>query len=151
MPGAVAELMDQLVCGMDFNSAETLLGDVSPQQAVTLLPGETYTIAVQTYHTLYWMEKWLERIDGVLIPHDPEKDNDFKPVAPEEWEELRSRLYAALQRAQDAAAKQDPHRSVGLPWHPQATVQTLLLQTALHTAYHLGQIAMLRPKLGLSV
>jgi len=135
---AVAEAMRQVANGEDFWSADTLTRDLSPESACKIPDGCPYSIATQVAHMLVWQDHWLDQIQGQPVK-DVSDAEDFPSPALEDWTNLRGRLVAGIDLASSISAGIDVDRSTG-----QRTVGDTLLKIAIHNAYHIGQIALIR-------
>lgn len=134
---ALREVYRQLVQGLDFDGPDTLLRNVSAEQAVAKLPGWPYSIGTNVAHADHWQKIWLARLTGARAP---KTFPDFPEVEPAEWEHVRRSFLLNLAQAQEiASAETFSHKM-----RDDATARKLLLQIALHNAYHLGQIKLLK-------
>lgn len=137
-PNHVAEAMRQISEGDDFMSADDLTRDLTPDQACRVATGTPYSIATQVAHALLWQDHWLALIQGNLGDKVDESE-DFPTVDCDQWPELRGRFVAGVELAEAVAGSDELGKVVG-----ERTVGQLLLKIAVHNAYHLGQIALLR-------
>ncbi len=143
---AVAETLRQMVEGMDYTPVQRVIGDLTPEQATTRIPGAPYSMATIVWHAWFWVNAWLVAIRGGGDPfggHDP--DASWPEVPAEEWVATRARFIESIGEALRLARSEDPDRPT---WEGQ-TVGQNLLQIAVHTAYHIGQMTLLRQDLGL--
>lgn len=143
---AVAEALRQMIDGQDYTPLERLIEDLAPEQAARKPTGSPYSIATLAWHTWFWVNAWTTIIRGSGDPfqgQDP--DATWPEIASEDWPMTRSRLLEALLVAQGLAASEDVDRRT---WQEE-TVGGNLLQIAIHTAYHIGQITLVRQELGL--
>ena len=141
---AIVEAIRQMIEGDDYTPLDRLIANLTPEQAARKPAGSPYSIATITWHTWFWINAWVIIIRGAGDPfqgHDPQVG--WPEVAPEDWPAIRERLGEALLAAKELAAGQDIDRKT---WQEQ-TVGSNLLQIALHTAYHIGQIALVRQEL----
>lgn len=125
----IGELYRQLQEGWDFDDAAELLDPISGEEASRPVPGAPYTILQNLAHAEVWQSYWLRASEGEV----PRPEQEWPAPAPGEWETVRRSFLEGLARAASLAAG-DPG--------PSAT--TRLIQIALHTSYHLGQIQLLR-------
>lgn len=143
----VQEALRQVVEGDDFAPPVKLLADLTPEQATSLIGGSVLSIASIVWHTLFWVDVWNAAVDGDTdrlnwIPND----DTWPVVTAEEWPELRDKFISALSAAQQLAATVNPDA----PGQPQGrTASQNFLQIAVHTSYHLGQIALIRRNAGI--
>ena len=111
-----------------------------------ILDGSPYSIATVVWHTWFWVNVWVVAIRGDGDPfggHDP--DATWPVIAAADWPATREHLLGTLRQATELAATQDPDR---ITWEKQTVAQNLL-QIVVHSAYHIGQIALIRQELGL--
>ncbi len=144
----VVEALRQMVEGDDYRPLYRLIDDLTPEQAVLRPPDAPYSIATIVWHTWFWANAWNVAIAGAGDPfggHDP--DQSWPEVGAEDWAETRSLLHASLRRSQELALTVDMEQPT---WHGQ-TAGHNLLQIAIHTAYHIGQIALARQERGMWV
>ena len=129
---AAYQALDQLISGRDFDPPAKLLANIKPEAAVRLLPGAPYSIATNIAHTDIWQRVWLAQLDGTprLNPFP-----DFPVVPAEKWPEIRAGFLANLERARELAAECPPD---------DEKRQAKLLQFAIHGAYHVGQVKLLK-------
>jgi len=143
----VQEALRQVVDGDDFTAPSRLLADITPEQAASTIGGSIVSIASIVWHTLFWVDAWNAGVGGDIsrlkwIPND----ETWPEVTADEWPALRDRFIAALGKSQQLAAMVSPD-APGMP-DGRTAVQNLL-QTAVHTSYHLGQIALIRRNAGI--
>lgn len=141
----VAEAMRQVSEGEDFFNADDLTRDISPEEACKIPAGSSYSIGTQVAHALVWMDTWLLRIKGETPPEVTDA-MDFPVVECVDWPEIRAKFVTETEVAEALASSEDLARVVG-----QRTVGEYLLKIAIHNAYHLGQIALLRQVGGLGM
>jgi hypothetical protein len=143
---AVEEALRQMIDGRDYTPVERLVADLTPDHACRKPPRSPYSIATVVWHTWFWVNVWAITIRGAGDPfggHDP--GATWPDVPPEDWPATRERLRESLRQASALSVSEDPDR----PTWGEGTVGKNLLQIAIHTAYHIGQIALLRLELGL--
>jgi uncharacterized damage-inducible protein DinB len=143
----IQEALRQVVEGDDFTAPAKLLADLTPQQATSAIGGSAESIASIVWHTLFWIEAWNAAVEGDTerlkwIPND----ETWPQIAIDEWPALRDKFISALSKSQHLAATVNPDT----PGKPVGrTAAQNLLQTAVHTAYHLGQIVLIRRNAGI--
>ncbi len=142
---AVAELLRG---GGEFNEAERLLSDLSPEQATTAIDGAPYTIAILVAHLLWNLQQNLVDIGiagppSLIVSHI---DDSFPDVSATEWLVLRATFLATLEQIKhlspdtmEQSSRVNDETSVGYDF----------AEMALHNAYHFGQIVLLRRMMGL--
>ncbi len=142
----VAEALRQMIDGDDIATADWLCADLAPDAAARRPGGSPYSMATIVWHTWFWVNAWNTWIRGDGDPfggHDP--DASWPEVAEADWPLVRDRLGAALHEASRLAAAADPDRVNA----SGRTTGQCLLQITVHTAYHFGQMALIRQELGL--
>ncbi len=143
---AIAEAVRQMIDGEDYTPLERLIEDLSPDEAVRKPAGSPYSIATIAWHTWFWNNVWIVRIKQDAGAGEGFTDDGKWPdIAAEDWPDTRDRLLESLRRTCELAASAEPAAKT---WREQ-TVGGNLLQIAIHSAYHIGQIALLRQELGL--
>lgn len=136
-------------------SAKAVLAGVDASLANTSVPGATHTIWQIVLHTTVWARYVAKRVRGAA-PHDPVEGNWPAVSATDEqaWAtavaDLHSahrQLVQALLDADDASLdlidESTPHDDNGEP----VTLSRSAAGVAQHTAYHCGQIAVLKQAL----
>jgi hypothetical protein len=143
----IQEVLRQVVEGDDFTPPAELLMDLTSEQATAAVGGSVESIASIVWHTLFWVDAWNAAVEGDIgrlkwIPND----ETWPAVTADDWPELRDRFIAALATSQRLAASV----SADAPGMPESrTAIQNLLQIAVHTAYHLGQIVTIRRNAGI--
>ena len=126
------EAIRQLIEGLDFDRPDKLLTNISADSAARVLPGAPYSIATNVAHADIWQRVWLHQLEG------KPKFNpfpDFPVVPPEMWPSVRAQFLENLNRALVIASDVPPD---------DAKRQTKLLKFAVHGAYHMGQVKLLK-------
>ena len=124
------EALNQLIEGRDFDPPGRLLSTVKPDAAVRIPPGAPYSIATNVAHADIWQCVWLAQVEGLpsLKPFP-----DFPSVTASEWPSVRARFLTNLARARELASTD-----------PGVKDEATLLRIAVHGAYHLGQVKLLK-------
>lgn len=139
-------------------SATKVLEGVDAERAATHIAGATHSIWEIVLHTAVWARYMAKRVAGAP-PHDP-KEGNWPAVGATDataWAEavedlmrahleLASALAGADDAALDAIDDATPHDSLGEP----VTIARGVAGVAQHTAYHCGQIAVLKQVLGIA-
>lgn len=125
------EVFEQLAEGRDFPSPSGLLGGVSAARAERRREGMPYSLADNLAHAARWQEEWLAKFDGEKRPVG---GDDWRPAEPGEYAGLRARFVEGIDRAAKLAERDD--------LTPGDRVR--LVRIALHAAYHLGQMNLLK-------
>lgn len=143
-PAGVGEL---LIGGGEFLPPGRLLGDLTEAQALAVLPGSAYSIAQIVAHMHFWQERNIARARGEKPPRPEHLDDTFPIPQVGEWEALRTAFLNGLDACAQVAAEKASEAS---PDRDDTSVGYDLAECpALHSAYHYGQIAMLRQIQGL--
>jgi hypothetical protein len=136
-PGTVAEALRQVLEGDDFAGPRAMTRGVSETTAARQNEDAPYSILINAEHALFWNRIWLARLEGSKRPNMLE---DWRTPAPQEWKRIRTELTESVERAfRIASAKPFMHGMKS----EDAACRTLLA-IAVHTAYHLGQINLLK-------
>jgi len=131
------EVLRQLWEGDDFTPPVKLLSNISAPAAVTLLPNTPYSIATNVAHADIWQRLWLCRLQG------KPKFNpfpDFPVVEAADWASVRESFLENFQLALNLA-RAEPCVALAKS-HDMAT--KLFIKIAVHNAYHVGQVALLK-------
>lgn len=137
----VGEALTQIQEGRDFDSLGDVLTDLSPEQATSVPSGCPYSIATIVFHMWFWHDRWLKQIEDIHCESFSGDDSDFKAVSAAEWESTRQSFFDGYSRLREIAGNTTIY---GKPTQFGDTVEVLLLRCALHSAYHIGQIVLLR-------
>lgn len=131
----------------DYASPGVLLSDLSPEQATRTPPGAPYSVAENVAHMHAWQNYIVRRVRGEN-PNRPDEAADWPPVAPDAWPGLVAGYLAGIGEFQALLTTTDAD-TLARSYSDDQTNASRLLNLALHNAYHLGQIALLRRQLGL--
>jgi hypothetical protein len=137
-----AEALRQVMEGVDIPKPESLL-NMSIEKASLKLAWMPYSILTNLVHADFWQQIWLDRLDGKRARSFTE---DWKTPAPEEWPAVRARFMEGLRKAHAVATTTPFQHKLK---YDEVAVKTLY-QIAIHDAYHLGQINLLKRGLRLS-
>lgn len=136
---AVAELLHQLIEGYDFAPPKRLV-NVKADVACRVPAGSPYSIATNAWHCDFWNRIWLARILGEKRPPGNIYKDDFYEPTPKEWPETKARFLANILKAHELATAEPFVHAM----KDDTEAVKRLCQIAVHTAYHLGQIAMIK-------
>ncbi len=138
----VAEALRQVWEGADIPAPTSLLGNISVTTAARRELWMPYSILTNLAHANFWQTVWLNRLEGKRVANFTE---DWKVLPPESWPEVRELFYTDMQRAL-AMARSEPfaHKMKS----DEAALKTLM-QIAVHNAYHIGQVNLLKMQLRL--
>lgn len=127
---ALADLYRQLASGVDIPAPKQLLSRVKPEDAARVLPTMPYSLLTNLKHMHFWQDLWLNKIKGGPRPTFLE---DWKVPDASEFPALRD---AFLKGFEEACALANANPS------PEAAKD--LVAIAIHDAYHLGQIKLIK-------
>jgi uncharacterized damage-inducible protein DinB len=140
------EALRQFLNGDDFEPPERMIADLTPERATEVPSGFPYSIADQVGHMLFWQRRWLGQINGEPLERKKGKHGDWLRVSADQWEKVRAEFLAGLEIA---AAKAKDESELPRRLRNGDTVDSVLLQLALHNTDHLGQIALIRQMLNI--
>lgn len=144
MNPTIVELLDQILNGDDIPPPESML-KISTERANVQPAHAPYSIAGNLWHLVYWQDIWLFKLGGGTKSVGMKVwTEDWQTPEPGDWPELRRRALEGLRQARSYATGEATH---GMPSDADAT--STLLNIAIHAAYHLGQINLLKRSLKL--
>ena len=143
-PAGVGRL---LTGGGEFLPPERLLGDLTEDQALSTPPGSLYSIAGIVAHMKFWQDYKTARARGEKLGRPEHIDETFPVPMVGEWEVVRAAFLDGLDLCAQVAVENAGETS---PDRNDISIGYRLAECpALHSAYHYGQIAMLRQIQGL--
>ena len=142
-PDAVKELLDG---GGEFLPPADLLNDLSGEQATVTPPGAPYSIAQIVAHIHFYQNANIAAARGEAWPKPQHLEDTFAHVAPEDWPVLVADFLTGIQTCKSLAEEK---ANVTSPAREDTALTYDLAESALHNAYHLGQVVLLRRMLGL--
>lgn len=146
----MAEVWNFLFLNGEFAPRTSILKGLTLQQVGVRPPGASHSIYEELWHTAVWQRIVLER-DAEAIRRW-EQDELFPPnPAPENeaaWQELVDSFLVSSQRAVELAQDKVWLETEEGADNPGFTWRNALEQLAVHNAYHLGKIVLLRQLLG---
>jgi hypothetical protein len=141
-------LANMLLGEDEFTEPMTLLTDLNPSQAVGRPSDNIESIAQIVAHMQFWQDYSLCVIRGEK-PRYPsnqaEKDATWREVEEGDWNGLASDFLAGLD---SFMALTESDSEISRPLKDDETVGDRIRWTAMHNAYHCGQIVLLRRMLG---
>jgi hypothetical protein len=140
---AVSELLDG---GGEFNRPERILSDLTEEQVAARPPGVPCSIAQIVAHMQWAQSSQLAHQRGEAVPGPAHLDDTFAPPAPGAWPGLVAAFLAEIEECRQMARERATATS---PDRDDTSVSYDLAEQALHNAYHLGQIVLLRRIQGL--
>jgi uncharacterized damage-inducible protein DinB len=96
---------------------------------------------------LFWQEWFLDRCQGRATPIPETASGGWPGAGAAEWEPLRSRFLANLERAAaiyEAGGDEVIAPAIEIPFMASYTIRDAMTHMAMHNAHHLGQIITLR-------
>ncbi len=141
-----AAIKHLLESGNAFVRPDRLLSDLEPRLAVQILEGSVHTIAAHVAHLAWWQRQVIQDIETKAVKRTRLEGNEFPDeIKLEDWEPVRADFLHGLERLQ--AFCDDP-ATLERQYLDRDTVAVTLLDFAVHNAYHLGQIVLMRRQLG---
>jgi uncharacterized damage-inducible protein DinB len=136
----LAAVFDQILDGWDIPKPEATL-KVSEDDAYTDFEPIPYTLATNLHHAVLWQRFWLNKLAGGRRKSGMQEwKNDWRVPDRTEFRALRAEFLEGLAQARQIAASDPLEHS--LPTDDEA-IETLI-QIAVHGAYHLGQINLIK-------
>jgi hypothetical protein len=142
-PSAVGELLDG---GGEFQPPDRILSDLTEAQAVAVPKGSPYSIAQILAHTHFYQQATLTQLRGEDWPRPAHLEETFAPITLGGWGSLVDAFLNGIAEAKKLAEEK---RDTISPSRDDTNVDYDLAESALHNAYHLGQIVLLRRIQGL--
>lgn len=128
--------------GVNF---ETTLADVTFEDAITVTKASVNTIAKLLYHTTFYNNVAVERINGNNPVINSDNGFDMPPVTtPEQWNKLLEDLGASVSRLANAVLAFPEERLWDMNPRNNGTFYQLFHGIAEHMHYHLGQVVLLK-------
>lgn len=133
----VAETFRMIIAGDDIAAPASMLKNVSEAKAAARLPGFPYSMLENLWHTVFWQEIWLDKVEGRKPEHWIE---DWQSPDPSEWKRLR----AAFMKNQDRALAICTAKPFRHKMKNKDVALRNLMNIAVHDAYHIGQINLIK-------
>ena len=132
---------NKLSSGHAFQSATTILADLEPAIAISIPENAVHSIAGHVAHMAWWQRQML--LDIKLGKRQRQSSHEFPNTVPlEEWEGIKEDFLSGLEDLKKCC--EDPMLLEKPYIHTSETIGEALLDFAIHNAYHLGQIVLLR-------
>jgi uncharacterized damage-inducible protein DinB len=133
--------------GESFAQPQHILANLEPTLAVTVPANAVHSIASHVAHMTWWMRQALHHIETRAQEWQRIEGDEFPlEIAPENWERIRQDFFEQLEAFQalcdDEALLERGYVS------GKNSIGYVLLDYAVHHAYHFGQIVLLRRMLG---
>jgi uncharacterized damage-inducible protein DinB len=144
MPSITIESIKHLLeSGHAFANPQHILADISPEQAVFVPEGALHSIASHTAHMAWWLRQALFLIETSATKWQRIEGEEFPlELAAKDWEGIRADFFASLEKFK-ALSDNESLLEQGYV-SGKNTVLYVMLDFALHNAYHLGQIVLLK-------
>lgn len=138
--GSLEMVFEHILQGYDIPKPDAVLR-ISGKRAAQRLEELPYSLLTNLQHAVLWQRFWLGKLQGGRRHSGMEEwRNDFRVPEVAEFSSLRAEFLAGLQEAYAICRKE---------WEPAAGVTEketafALSQIAVHAAYHLGQMNLLK-------
>lgn len=134
-------IKNMLSGGISFQKPTEILDNLEPRIAITIPENAVHSIAGHVAHMAWWQRQALINIRAGQ--RQSQIGNEFpETVVLEEWQTVLEDFYTGLEALKEHC---DNETLLGLAYlGGEETIADLLLDFALHNAYHLGQIVLLR-------
>lgn len=130
-----------LESGHAFLKPEQILENLKPEIAVHIPEQAVHSIAGHVAHMAWWQHQLLQDIE--LGKRQRQSGDEFpSTVSLESWETVKTDFLGSLEQMKNLC--DDPALLEKTYIHTAETIGEALLDFALHNAYHLGQIVLLR-------
>ncbi len=133
----LAEVYRQILSGSDIPAPSRLLGGIRADKAAVRLPGFPYSILENLWHAVFWQTIWLERLEGKASMKFTE---DWQSPPASEFPKLKARFIANIERAHRLCSG----RSLKHKMKSDDAALKVLVSMAIHDAYHMGQINVMK-------
>ncbi len=131
----------KLSSGHAFQAAETILANLEPAVAIHIPENAVRSIAGHVAHMAWWQRQVL--LDIKLGKRQRQSTDEFLKTLPlEEWEVVKEDFLSGLEDLKKLC--DNPNLLETKYIHTPETIAEALLDFAIHNAYHLGQIVLLR-------
>jgi hypothetical protein len=139
-PKEISKLFES---GHAFVRPDRILSDLEPSVAVHAPPGAVHSIASHVAHMAWWQRQLLQDVRGQSTKRQRIEGDEFPLViALEDWPGVLQDFLSGLEELK--ALTNDADSLEGSYLGRPVSVGTVLLDFAIHNAYHLGQVVLLR-------
>jgi uncharacterized damage-inducible protein DinB len=148
MPTITSEQLKRLFnSGHAFAKPEYILADIAAELAIIVPPGAVHSIASHVAHMEWWQRQALHHIQTQASQWQRLEGDEFpKGMTISDWEAVKRDF---LQNLEAFKALCDDDQMLERSYvSGKNTVAYVLVDYALHHAYHLGQIVLIRRLLG---
>jgi uncharacterized damage-inducible protein DinB len=128
----------------DVNFKDTLK-DINYKEATTVTKASYNTIAALAYHTCFYNEVVLKRLQGITPAINDRNGFDLPPIKSEDdWKNLKQHVFQSAHELAEAVEIFPEERLFELTITGHSTHYKTLHGVAEHAHYHLGQIVFLK-------
>lgn len=140
MASDLAHVFDQILQGFDIPTPEQAI-KITQSKAAEQVSPLPYSFLTNLAHAALWQDLWLGALAGGRAKSTMQEwKNDFRIPDPSEFESLKERFIEGFRKAREIAASEPfTHKA-----ESDALAKELLTRIAVHGAYHLGQMNLLR-------
>jgi DinB superfamily len=144
MPNIPAKSLQHLLeSGHAFANPKHILEDIGAEQAVFVPHGAVHSIASHTAHMAWWLRQALHHIQTEASTWQRIEGEEFPlEIEYNEWNSIRNDFLSSLETFK-ALANNESLLERGYV-SGKNTIGYVMLDFALHNAYHLGQIVLLK-------
>jgi hypothetical protein len=143
---SAAAVRELLRGGGEFVEPAGILSDLSEEQASAVPPGSPHSIAQIVSHMHFYQGSQLAGVRGGEWPKPEHLDDTFAAPPAGSWPALVADFLAGIEEIARLAEEKGEATS---PQRDDTSVAYDLAESALHNAYHCGQIVLLRRIQGL--
>ncbi len=136
---AVGEALKQIIEGYDFDTSKRLV-NVKADVACHVPASCPYSMATNVWHCDFWNRLWLARLLGEKRPSGNIYKMDWHVPSAAEWPATKDTFLANIQKAYEIATAEPFQHAM----ENDIKAVEKLCQIAVHTAYHVGQIALIK-------
>ena len=139
-PNDIKQLLES---GHAFMRPDRILSDLEPSVAVNVPDGAVHSIAAHVAHMAWWQRQVLQDIHSQAEKRERIAGNEFpETVTLEAWPAVMADFLAGVMKLK--AICDDPEALERQYLKRDHAVGAVLLDFAIHNAYHLGQVVLLR-------
>jgi hypothetical protein len=138
---SAAGVREMLRGGGEFVEPAEILSDLTEAQALTVPAGSPHSIAQIVSHMQFYQGAQAAGVRGEAWPKPEHLDDTFAVPAPGAWPALVASFLAGIE---ELAKLAEERAEVTSPQRDDTSVGYDLAESALHNAYHCGQIVLLR-------
>jgi uncharacterized damage-inducible protein DinB len=140
-----------------FTPPLRLVDEIPPEFWNARPAGVPHSIAEELWHIVYWLEHFLSWARCEFLPYPEAAEEGWRSltvVTSSEWDSLLSRFSRALTEALNVAAGSPivlsgQETTCCEPGVAPLTAHEVLVNIAVHNAYHLGRVVQLRQMFGI--